>query len=67
MVSRIEGTIVAIRTNLFIISVAAGIEMAILFFIKGARPDWLWRGGRGDLMQTILLSQRRIIAALWKA
>lgn len=45
MVSRIEGTIVAIRTNLFIISVAAGIEMAILFFIKG--PARIGFGGAG--------------------
>ena len=44
-----------VGTILFIITVvAAGIGMAIFFFTKGAGPNWLWRGGRGDLMRTIL-------------
>jgi hypothetical protein len=48
---------VPIGTILFIVIVAAGIGMAVFLFTKGAGPDWLWQGGRGDLVRTVLFRE----------
>jgi len=45
---------VQIGTALFFLVVAAGVAMMVFFFVKGAGPDWIWRGGRRDPVRNLL-------------
>jgi hypothetical protein len=48
---------VPIGTILFIVIIAAGVGMIVFLFTKGAGPDWLWQGGRGDLVRSVLFRE----------
>jgi hypothetical protein len=48
---------VSIGTILFVVIITAGVGMAVFHFIKGAGPDWLWQGGRKDLVRSMLFRE----------
>jgi hypothetical protein len=39
---------------LFIVVIGAGVVFFAMLFIRGAGPDWMWKGGRHDPIRNLL-------------